>query len=249
MECRFSAVLPVCGDLLGDRHILLCRPVCRLDRHSYGCCGPTLARARNDFRVCIRGHYGLSVHRGPQLDKCTDAHRPDARIDCRAVERGLRFGIDLILFLMVVMGGRIIPMFTANAVPGAKPLRFRWLERIALGSVLALLATDLLGPSTIATALAAGIAAVAHGARLALWQPWLTILLSALCPTVVFRGRRRLRRPLGYCVHSAGHQVLPDAIELARRWPQRLASLKVDPDIGRDRCGRHRVAGESAFRR
>ena len=92
-----------------------------------------------------------------------------------AVERGLRFGIDLILFLMVVMGGRIIPMFTANAVPGAKLLRFRWLERIAFGSVLALLATDLLGASAIATALAAGISAVAHGARLALWQPWLTI--------------------------------------------------------------------------
>jgi uncharacterized protein involved in response to NO len=92
-----------------------------------------------------------------------------------AVERGLRFGIDLILFLMVVMGGRVIPMFTANAVPGAKPLRFRWLERIALGSVLALLATDLLGLPALATGLAAGIAAVAHGARLALWQPWLTI--------------------------------------------------------------------------
>ncbi len=92
-----------------------------------------------------------------------------------AVDRGLRFGIDLILFLMVVMGGRVIPMFTANAVPGATPLRYRWLERIALGSVLALLATDLLGMPALATGLAAGIAAVAHGARLALWQPWLTI--------------------------------------------------------------------------
>lgn len=92
-----------------------------------------------------------------------------------AVERGLRFGLDLILFLMVVMGGRVIPMFTANAVPGAKPLRIRWLDRIALGSVLALLATDLLGLPAIATQLATGIAAVAHGARLALWQPWMTI--------------------------------------------------------------------------
>lgn len=92
-----------------------------------------------------------------------------------AVDRGLRFGIDLILFLMVVMGGRVIPMFTANAVFGAKPLRFRWLERMALGSVLALLATDLLDLPALATGLAAGIAAVAHGARLALWQPWLTI--------------------------------------------------------------------------
>ena len=92
-----------------------------------------------------------------------------------AVDRGLRFGIDLILLLMAVMGGRVIPMFTANAVPGSKPLRFRWLERIALGSVIALLATDLLGLPALATGLAAGMAAVAHGARLALWQPWLTL--------------------------------------------------------------------------
>ena len=92
-----------------------------------------------------------------------------------ALERGLRFAIDLILFLMVVMGGRLIPMFTANAEPGAKPLRLRWLERIALGSILALLATDLLGLPALATGLAAGVGAVAQGARLALWQPWLTI--------------------------------------------------------------------------
>jgi uncharacterized protein involved in response to NO len=92
-----------------------------------------------------------------------------------AVGRGLRFGIDLILLLMVVMGGRVIPMFTANAVPGAKPLRFRWLEYLALASVLALLATDVLELPALATGLAAAIAAAAHSARLALWQPWLTI--------------------------------------------------------------------------
>jgi len=92
-----------------------------------------------------------------------------------AVGRGLRSGVDLVLFLMAVMAGRVIPMFTANAVPGAKPLRFRWLERVALGSVLALLATDLLALPAPATGLVAGIAALAHAARFALWQPWLTI--------------------------------------------------------------------------
>jgi uncharacterized protein involved in response to NO len=91
-----------------------------------------------------------------------------------AVERGLRFGIDLVLFLMVVMGGRVIPMFTSNAVPGAQPRRFRWLERLALGSVLALLAADLLSLPALVTVLTAGFAAAAHGTRLALWQPWLT---------------------------------------------------------------------------
>ena len=91
-----------------------------------------------------------------------------------AVDRGLRFGLDLILLVMAVMGGRVIPMFTANAVPGAQPRRVAWVERLALGGVLALLAIDLSGTPPLATAVVAGIAALAHAARLVLWQPWLT---------------------------------------------------------------------------
>jgi uncharacterized protein involved in response to NO len=90
------------------------------------------------------------------------------------VERGMRTGIDLVLFLMVVMAGRVIPMFTANAVPGAQPRRYRSLEQLALGSVLALLATDLLVLPPLAAQLAAAIAAAAHAARLAFWKPWIT---------------------------------------------------------------------------
>ena len=98
----------------------------------------------------------------------------EARIDV-PVERGLRLGIDLILFIMAVMAGRVIPMFTANAVPGARPIRIRWLERIALGGILVLLVIDMLDLPALVTGLAAGIAAAAHGARLALWQPWRTV--------------------------------------------------------------------------
>ena len=91
------------------------------------------------------------------------------------VQRGLRFGLDLVLLLMAVMGGRVIPMFTANAVRGASPLRYRWLEYAVFGSIVALLATDLLVLPAPWTALAAAAGALAHGARLVLWQPWLTL--------------------------------------------------------------------------
>ena len=91
------------------------------------------------------------------------------------VQRGLRFGLDLVLLLMAVMGGRVIPMFTANAVRGASPLRYRWLEYAVFGSIVALLATDLLVLPASWTALAAAAGALAHGARLLLWQPWLTL--------------------------------------------------------------------------
>ena len=91
-----------------------------------------------------------------------------------SVDRWLRFALDIVLLVMVVVGGRVIPMFTANAVPGARPRRVVWVERVALGGVLALLAIDLMGAPPLAAAGVAGIAALAHGARLVLWQPWLT---------------------------------------------------------------------------
>jgi uncharacterized protein involved in response to NO len=90
------------------------------------------------------------------------------------VERGLQAALDMVLFIMVVMGGRVIPMFTANGVPGAQPRRFSWLERAALGSVLALLACDVLAAPKAFIAAVAVFAALAHGTRLALWQPWRT---------------------------------------------------------------------------
>lgn len=89
--------------------------------------------------------------------------------------RLLQIALDLVLFLMAVIGGRVIPMFTANGVPGTRTVRKPWLERAALGSVLLLIAADLLALPAPATALIAGAAAMAHAARLWLWQPWRTL--------------------------------------------------------------------------
>jgi len=46
---------------------------------------------------------------------------------------GLVLGLDVMLFIMAVMGGRVIPMFTNNGVPGAGAARHPVVERIALG--------------------------------------------------------------------------------------------------------------------
>jgi len=91
------------------------------------------------------------------------------------VQRGLQVGLDIVLFIMVVMGGRVIPMFTMNGIPGVFCARLAWLERLAPGSVLVLLAADAAGtPDTVIGAIAA-VAAAAHAARLGLWRPWLTL--------------------------------------------------------------------------
>lgn len=102
------------------------------------------------------------------------------------VQRGLQIGLDLILFVMIVMGGRVIPMFTANGIPGTQPQRQPQLERIALTSIVLLIAADALGLPPTGIAVIAGIAGVAHAARLALWQPW-----------------RTLRKPIVWILHAS----------------------------------------------
>lgn len=86
----------------------------------------------------------------------------------------LQLGLDLIAFTMALMGGRVIPMFTANGIPGTYPVRRVWLERIALGSLLALLVADLIRLPSETIAVIAGIAGAAHLWRLTLWKPLLT---------------------------------------------------------------------------
>ncbi|HVL58537.1 MAG TPA: NnrS family protein [Burkholderiaceae bacterium] len=87
----------------------------------------------------------------------------------------LQLGLDVVLFVMAVMGGRVIPMFTNNGVTGTDARRHPLLEKLALGSVLALFAADAMGLGGAALALLASFAAAAHSLRLALWQPWRTL--------------------------------------------------------------------------
>jgi len=85
-------------------------------------------------------------------------------------QRGLAIGLDLVLFAIAVVAGRVVPQFTNNAIPEAHARRIAWLEKAALGALLALLAADAAMRVEIAAVVAA-IAAALHGARLALWSP------------------------------------------------------------------------------
>lgn len=88
---------------------------------------------------------------------------------------GVQLALDVVLFIMVVMGGRVIPMFTNNGVPGANATRHALVEKFALGTVILLFAADLLQLLQTVIAMIALISALAHGVRLYLWKPWRTL--------------------------------------------------------------------------
>ncbi len=88
---------------------------------------------------------------------------------------GIQVALDAILFIMAVMGGRVIPMFTNNGVPGAAATRKPLVEKAALGATLVLLAADALQASGWVLALVATAAAAAHLVRWSLWDPFKTL--------------------------------------------------------------------------
>jgi uncharacterized protein involved in response to NO len=86
----------------------------------------------------------------------------------------MRVAIDLVLVLVVVIGGRIVPAFTGNALRRAgdavAPITRGWVEILAIGSVVLLALTDLFCADTPVTGVLAAVAAVAHTIRLAGWR-------------------------------------------------------------------------------
>ena len=87
---------------------------------------------------------------------------------------GLRAGLDVVLLVIVVIAGRVVPMFTNNGVPGAGATRQPMLEHAAPATIVLLLVADLGQANTAVVGTLAALAAVVHAARLLLWRPWRT---------------------------------------------------------------------------
>jgi uncharacterized protein involved in response to NO len=116
----------------------------------------------------------LSVH----LEQLGVVHLPAAV--------GIQAALDVILFIVAVMTGRVVPMFTNNGIPGAGASHRHWLEKLALGAIVVLLTADLLSAGGVVLAALASAAAAVHLARWLLWRPWKT-----------------LRTPLVWVLHAA----------------------------------------------
>lgn len=87
--------------------------------------------------------------------------------------------LDLITILMAIVGGRVIPVFTANAFPTAKPKQVLFIDVIAIVSLVVILLLGVINVwitiPTLGWVALLATAAVAHTARWLLWQPHCTL--------------------------------------------------------------------------
>jgi uncharacterized protein involved in response to NO len=116
----------------------------------------------------------------------------------------LRFAANLVLLMIVVVGGRIIPAFTRNALL-KRGLRCTftpqpWLDRASVTAVAAVIVADVVRPDT---ALAGGLAALA------------AVLLAARASR--WHAHRTLRTPIVWVLH-AGFAWLYVALALKAVW-------------------------------
>lgn len=143
--------------------------------------GPALVRARNRNAALLIVLAALWFVDATFL--CALALR---RLDLAST--ALLVGIDIILVLITVIGGRIVPTFTANALRrcgiDASIRQHTAIEVLTIGSMIGIVAVDALRPGTLWAGLIAGVAAFLQGVRLAGWQ-----------------GRRCWREPIVWILH------------------------------------------------
>ena len=106
--------------------------------------------------------------------------------DHELVVQGTRTTLLLIALLMVVIGGRVIPMFTANGTKTQRVPNVVLLDRAALASVWLIMVLYLSGvqallPSVLFGALFA-LAGALHSARFVRWRFWVTARVLLLWP-------------------------------------------------------------------
>lgn len=107
--------------------------------------------------------FNLISHRALLLDKPLQA------------TAALHGAIMLFTLVVTIIGGRVIPFFTANRLGLKKPEIKLWLELVCIGSIVIMVAMAVLGFQNVPALLMAVfciLAALAHGWRFCLWQFW-----------------------------------------------------------------------------
>jgi uncharacterized protein involved in response to NO len=133
-----------------------------------------LVLVRTLWRSGQRRNYGVAGLVGLLALANAAVHAQAIGLAPASAPRALRFAVDVIVVLIVVIGGRITPAFTTNALLRrgvASRARSRpWLERLAVASTASLAGVGLLAPRSVASGVLSGLAGLAVAARMAGWQ-------------------------------------------------------------------------------
>ena len=90
-------------------------------------------------------------------------------VDTGAGRRALYVAVDVIVFLCVVIAGRVVPMFTRNATKTSPVAPVAPLEKVVVAAMLSVIAIDLVVPGSVVAQAAAGLAAIAVMFRARRW--------------------------------------------------------------------------------
>ncbi len=126
---------------------------------------------RTLWRTGQRRNYGIVVLVGVLALANAAVHAQALRFAEGSAPRALRFTADLVVVLIVVIGGRITPGFTTNALirlgVDARASSRPGLDRLAVASVAFLAAVDLVAPRGVASGTLAAAAGLVVAARMA----------------------------------------------------------------------------------
>lgn len=105
--------------------------------------------------------------------------------------QGFHGMVMLVTLLVALLGGRVIPMFTANGTQTEKVLPLKWLEQSAMASLVVIFVLLISGLSEYRIVLGGlcALAAVLHFYRVLRWRPWVTLgapLVWVLHFTIIF---------------------------------------------------------------
>ena len=114
----------------------------------------------------------------------------------------VRVGLDLITLVMLIIAGRVFPMFTRNATQASDVRSIPWLDATCVGGMALLTAVDVEAAPSFATASLAGAVGVAAAARAIGWG-----------------ARRSVRQPLLWILHVGyGWIVIGLLLRAASGW-------------------------------
>ncbi len=84
-------------------------------------------------------------------------------------DQGVKLGLGLIILVIVILGGRVIPFFTRNPLPGMQPRQWPWVEACAIAGTALLLLLELLAIPALYLALLSGAVGAIQLLRLSGW--------------------------------------------------------------------------------